>query len=374
MPSSNIEMQQVPFVNFPAQYIEEREEIHNCVERIFTQGNFVGGDEVLQLEDEISKIISTKHTIAVNSGTDALVLSMRALGIGKNDEVITTPNSFIASAAAIVAIGAKPVFVDVKPDQNINPDLVVEAITKNTKAIMPVHLTGRVAEMNCLKSLADNHGLFLIEDAAQSFGSQYEKKMSGSIGDVGCFSAHPLKNFNAAGDAGFITTNNTNLANRLKLIRNHGLKNRETVTEWGTVSRLDSLQAAFLRNRLTRIDSIIKRRRTNAALYQKLLLNTPVFCPPCLKEEFNTFHTFVVQVERRDELKKFLLDRGIETSIHYPTPIHLQPVASYLGYSKGDFPETERQASNILSLPINQYLKKTDIEYVSLAIKEFFRD
>ncbi|MEO5374333.1 MAG: DegT/DnrJ/EryC1/StrS family aminotransferase [Alphaproteobacteria bacterium] len=361
----------VPFVNFPAQFAEERDEIMAAVEGVFARGEFVGGPDVALLESELAAAIAVPHVVAVNSGTDALILGMRALGLGPGDEVITPPNSFVASTSAIVAVGATPVFADVLPDQTIDPERVAAAITPRTRAVMVVHLTGRIADMDAIGAVARRHGLFVIEDAAQSMGSRYRDRMSGAFGDIGCFSAHPLKNLNAAGDAGFITTPHDQVAEKARLYRTIGLKDRNTVVEWGTVSRLDTLQAAILRLRLRRLPSVIERRRRNAALYRARLDPAHVFAPPCLDHEFNTFHTFVVQVERRDDLQRFLTGRGIGTGVHYPVPIHLQPVARALGHGPGSFPVTEAQAGRILSLPIHQFLDEDDIATVCDAIAAF---
>lgn len=372
MPDAPATDHRIRYVDFPAQYAEERDAIIALVDDVFFKGAFVGGEHIECFEQAVAKAVGVSHTIALNSGTDALIFALKGLGIGPGDEVITPPNSFVASTAAIVAVGAIPVFADVKPDQNIDPGAIEAAITPDTKAIMPVHLTGRVCEMDRIMDIADHNDLKVIEDAAQSYGSRYQDRMSGSFGHAGCFSAHPLKNLNAAGDAGFITTDNDELAARVRLLRNHGLKDRETVVEWGSVSRLDNLQAALLTMRLGRVDPLIKHRRANAALYRELLQGLPVFIPPCTQAEFNTFHTFVVQVDRRDELRAYLASHGIETAVHYPVPIHLQPAAAGLGCQMGDFPVTETQAARILSLPIHQHLPEGDIRIIAAAIKAFY--
>lgn len=372
MPDANADIRRVPYVNFPAQYAEERDEIIALVDDVFSKGEFVGGKYVDQIEEEIAAAVGVKHAITLNSGTDALILAMKGFCIGLGDEVITPPNSFVASTAAITAVGAKPVFVDVKPDQNIDPALIEAAITDRTRAIMPVHLTGRVAEMDRIMEIAERHGLKVIEDAAQSFGSRYQNVMSGAIGHAGCFSAHPLKNLNAAGDAGFITTDDDELSEYARLQRNHGLKDRETVVTWGSVSRMDNLQAAFLTMRLKRTDTVFKKRRANVQMYRDLLKDIDIFIPPCAQAEFNTFHTFVVQVERRDALRAHLAERGIETAVHYPVPIHLQPAAQSLNHKTGEFPMTEHQASRIVSLPVHQFLSDDDLRYVVANIETFY--
>jgi dTDP-4-amino-4,6-dideoxygalactose transaminase len=362
---------QVPYVNLPAQYAEEKDEIQAAIQAVFEKGDFIGGRAVGKLEEDFAAFCGVKEVIAVNSGTDALILSMKVLDIGPGDEVITPPNSFVASTAAIVHVGATPIFADVLPDQNIDPEAVEAAVTPRTKAIMPVHLTGRMADMDRIQVIAKKHGLAVIEDAAQSVGSMLSGRMSGAIGDLGCFSAHPLKNLNAAGDAGLITTNDAAMAARLRRLINHGQEDRDTVVEWGYVSRMDTLQAGVLSVRLRNLPSVIERRRRNAALYQDLLDPTCVFFPPDRNTEFNTFHTFVVQVDQRDELQRHLADQGIGSAIHYPIPIHLQPAAKDLGYETGSMPQTERQAGRILTLPVNQFLTEEQVRQAAETVNAF---
>jgi dTDP-4-amino-4,6-dideoxygalactose transaminase len=269
-------------------------------------------------------------------------------------------------------VGATPVLIDVKEDQNIDVDQIESKITKRTKAIMPVHLTGRVAEMDKIRELAHKYNLFVIEDAAQSFGSKYRDQYSGSLGDVGCFSAHPLKTFNACGDAGFLTTNNEDVGQQVRLLRAHGLQDRNTVIKWGYVSRLDAMQAAILKLRLGKIKSYIEGRRKNGALYRELLDSKHVFIPPCKPHEYNQFQTFVIQVDHRNKLQAYLAEQGIQTSVHYPIPIHLQPISKDLGCKPGDMPQTEYQATRILSLPVSQFLQESEVVYISEKINEFF--
>lgn len=367
-------MTEVPYVDFPRQYEDQREQILAIVDDVFSKGSFVGGREVELLEDDLCAYTGSVAAVAVNSGTDALILSLRAAGIGPGAEVITQPNSFIASTGAIVAVGATPVFVDVMADQNISPDLIEAAITAKTRAIMPVHLTGRMADMPRIMAIARLHGLIVIEDAAQAMGSRRDGSMAGTIGHFGCLSAHPLKNLNAAGDAGFILTDDRAAAEQLRLIRSHGLAGRDLVREFGVVSRLDVLQAAIIRFRLRHLDHVIERRRRNVALYRAHLDPESVFWPPCRKEEFNTFHTFVIQAARRDDLKRHLADGGIGSAVHYPTPIHLQPAAAEFGYAMGDFPVAEEQAGRILSLPVHQYLNEQQIIHVAETVNAFYRE
>ena len=361
----------VPYVDFAAQYAEERAVIHACVEQVFSRGDFVGGAAVAELETAVAAYCGTAHAVALGSGTDALILSLRALGIGAGDEVITAPNSFVASASCIVHAGARPVFADVAGDQNLDPEQVEAAITPRTRAILPVHLTGRIAEMDALNEIAARHGLFVIEDGAQAFGSTWRGRRAGALGTVGCFSTHPLKNFNAAGDGGFLTTDDPDLAARVRRLRSHGLSGRDTVMEWGFVSRMDTLQAAILTARLGRLEHVFERRRANAARYKSLLDPRFVAMPPDRLHAADTFHTFVIQVDRRDELREWLAGQGIESFIHYPVPIHLQPAAAGLGYGAGDFPVAEAQSRRILSLPVHQFLGAGQIDAVAAAVNDF---
>ena len=362
----------IRYVDMAAQFAEQHDEIMARVEAVLAEGKLVGGPDIKILEQEIAVFCGVAHAVALNSGTDALVLGMAALGIGEGDEVILPPNSFIASAAAVATIGATPVFADVRDDLNIDPEKVEAALTPQTKAVMPVHLTGRIADMAPLEEIAKQHGLLVVEDASQSFGSRYQDRLAGSFGDVGCFSAHPLKNFNAAGDSGFLTTNDGELAARVAKMRNHGLVGKGLSESFGYVSRMDTLQAAILRYKLEALPGVIERRRGNAALYGELLDPEHVFTAPEQDVEFNTYHTFVIQVERRDQLKTHLAEREIGSAIHYPLPIHLQPAARHLGYKAGDFPVAERQAGRILSLPVHQTLSEGDLRRVADTVNGFF--
>ena len=360
----------IPYINLAAQWKSERDSLLPIIDRLLASGQYIGGQCVEEFEQKAAELCHTRHCIALNSGTDALVCGLVALGVQRGDEVITPPNSFIASTAAIVHIGAKPVFADVLPDQNIDPRKIVSAITSKTKAIMPVHLTGRMARMDEIKAIAERHRIPIIEDAAQSIGSRYLDIPSGKWGKVGCFSAHPLKNLNACGDGGFLVTDDSEIAYQVKLMRNHGMIDRNTVERFGYVSRMDALQAALLTFRIKNLKTITTKRRKNAALYRKLLDHTKIFIPEDRPEEFNTFHTFVIQVNHRDQLQKRLKEVGIETSIHYPIPIHLQPAARELSYKIGAFPVTELQANRILTLPVHQFLTEGDIIEISNQVNK----
>jgi len=362
----------IPYVDLAAQWSEERDELLPLIEKTLASGQYVGGQDVEELEAEMSEYFNVKDVVGVNSGTDALILSLKALEIQSGDEVITPPNSFVASTAVIENVGAKPVFVDVGNDQNINPELIEASITANTKAIMPVHLTGRMCEMDRVCEIARKYNLYVIEDSAQAAGSRYMDRQSGTWGDVGCFSAHPLKNLNACGDAGYVTTNNEEIATKIRMLRNHGLAGRERVEQFGFVSRMDSIQATILRFRLGRLPSIIERRRRNAHLYKSLLNSDQIYHAPEQSAEYHTFFTFVIQAVSRDQLKRYLADRNIGSTIHYPTPIHFQPASRSFGYSVNSCPVAEAQANTILTLPIHQNLSKEQIIRVATTVNEFF--
>jgi dTDP-4-amino-4,6-dideoxygalactose transaminase len=363
------EVWRIPYVNPGAQFVEEKAELMPRIEAVLAGGMHVGGPEIEALEREIADYVGTRHAVALNSGTDALIFGMIAAGIGPGDEVITPPNSFVASTAAIVRAGATPVFADVRRDGLIDPEAVAAAVTPRTAAVMPVHLWGGICDMEPLWAIAERHGLAIVEDAAQAMGTRYHNRRAGSLGTVACFSAHPLKIFNALGDAGFITTDSDEIASRVRLLRNHGLVDRDTVSEFGYVSRLDALQAVVLRYRLGRLDEMIERRRNNAAFYRELLKGVSIRLPEEKPYEFHTFVNFVSQCDRRDELQKHLANKGVQTVVHYNTPIHLQPAAESLGCVRGQFPVTETLCATILALPANQTMSRDDIIYVTDEIR-----
>ncbi len=361
----------IPYVDLS---IKNKKNYISIFKKILKRGEFVGGSEILKFEKKISNICKTRYAVALNSGTDALTFALLCLGVKKGDEVITTPNSFIATVATIIHLGAKPVFVDVLPDQNIDPNQIEKAITKKTKVIMPVHLTGRMSKMTEIENIAKKYKLKIIEDAAQAVSAKIDGRVAGSIGDIGCFSAHPLKNLNAIGDSGYLTTNNKNIYSMVKKLSNHGIENRNIVKKFGYVSRMDNLQAAILNYRLKNLSKVITRRRSNAKVYFKNLNQNYIFIPPENNNEFNTYHTFVIQVEKdREKLIKYLDRNKIGSSIHYPIPIHLQPASKSLGYKKGDFKMVEKQANKILTLPINENLDKKHINYICKTVNNFFK-
>lgn len=363
----------IPYVNIAAQHKTIKKKLLAAIEMVIDRGQFVFGDEVDQFEKHFAELCGTNFAIAVNSGTDALILALRSLGIGPGDEVITVPNSFIATASCIVLVGATPVFIDVREDYNIDPDQIEQAITPRTKAILPVHLTGRPADMASIMQIAEEYKLNVIEDCAQAVMAEYRGQKIGSFGKVNCFSLHPLKTLNACGDGGVITTNDESIYEKIKILRNLGLQTRDNCVAWSSNSRLDTIQAAVLLVKLGYLEEWTAKRCSNARFYQKNLDHIESIVSPSEKEhEFSVYHTFIIQTERRDELKEYLAKRGIETAIHYPKPIHLHTVATDLGYKKGDFPVAERQSRCILSLPVYPELSIADLKYVVDSIDAFY--
>jgi dTDP-4-amino-4,6-dideoxygalactose transaminase len=361
----------VPYTNFKQQYAAIGDELLAAVQRVLQDGDFILGSQVERFEHAAAEYCGVRHAIGVANGTDALVMALKALGIGPGDEVITAPNSFLASASAIALAGATPRFADVRDDYNIDPDAIERAIGPRTKGLMPVHLTGRPADMNAIRDIARRRGLVIVEDAAQAIGATYHGRRVGGCGDIGCFSLHPLKNLNAAGDAGLITTDDDRLAGVLRQMRNHGLRNRNEADFWGFNSRLDTVQAAMLNVRFRYLEGVTEARRTNAAFYAAALHHV-VEVPRERDYERCVYHTFVVQCDRRDALQAHLLAQGVETKVHYPIPIHLQRAAGGLGYRKGDFPVAERQADRSLTLPNYPELTEEQKQRVVSSICRFY--
>lgn len=361
----------VPYVDFPGQFRRERARLLPALTRVLSSGRFILGEEVEVFEREFSALCGVRHAVGLANGTDAITLTLKAAGIGPGDEVITAPNSFVATAGGIVQAGARPVFADVGEDQNLDPAAVERAVTKRTRAIMPVHLGGKPCDMKALEAVAARRGLSIIEDAAQSVGAEFAGRRTGSFGRAACFSLHPLKNLNAVGDAGIVTTNDDGIASALRLLRNHGLETRDESAIFGFNSRLDALQAAVLRVRMKSLEKVTRLRRAFAARYRKGLGGV-VTCPSDPRRGRHVYHVFVIQTDRRDELQAFLLARGIETKVHYPIPIHLMKAGRALGYGPGDFPVAERQAKRILSLPVHQFLRESQVDFVIREIRRFF--
>ncbi|MCK4602591.1 MAG: DegT/DnrJ/EryC1/StrS family aminotransferase [Phycisphaerae bacterium] len=344
------------------------------MERQFDRCQFMMGPEVEQFEDNFASICGTACAVGVSSGTDAIFLALKAVDIGSGDEVITVPNSFVATVGAIVAAGAKPVFVDVAEDYNIDVEKIEPAVTARTKAILPVHLTGNPADMPTIMDIADRHRLQVIEDASQAVGATINGRAAGSFGDAGAFSLHPLKNLNVCGDGGVIATSSSELCRKLKLLRNHGLQNRDEIAFFGYNCRLDTVQAAIANYVMKSLPEVINRRQGNAGLYDELLadLGDSLTLPPRSRNVCQVFHTYVITVRERQALISHLAARGVETKVHYPVPIHLQKPCLEMGYKRGDFPVTERQAESVISLPIHQHLTEEQIRYTCGVIHEFY--
>jgi dTDP-4-amino-4,6-dideoxygalactose transaminase len=362
----------VQYINLPAQF--KNETLWDEIKGMFETCQFILGDEVKKFEANFAALCQTLFALGINSGTDALFFALKALNIGQEDEVITVPNSFVATTGAIIATGANPVFVDVGPDYNINVDLIRPAITERTKAILPVHLTGNPADMPKILKIAEEYNLFVIEDACQAVMASISNQPVGSFGDVGCFSLHPLKNLNVCGDGGVITTNSKTIYEKIKLLRNHGLKNRNEIEFFGYNSRLDTLHAVVANFIMKELPTIAKLRQRNAGIYDKNLKDMDDFItiPPRKKNVVQVFHTYVIQVENRSNLIRYLSENGVEAKVHYPIPIHLQIPAQQYGYKKGDFPACEEQAEKILSLPVHQHLVEEQVYYTASLIKKFY--
>ena len=361
----------VPFVNLRAQYDALKPEIDAAIASVLSRSAYIGGSEVEDLERWFARYCGVEHAIGVSSGTRALELVLRGLKIGAGDEVITSANTFIATAAAISAAGARPVLVDVdEATGNLDPNLVERAVTAKTKAIMPVHLYGRPAAMEKIGVISSRAKLAVIEDAAQAHGAVHRGARVGSLGTAGCFSFYPTKNLGAFGDAGLVTTNDAGLATRVRLLRDHGRVSKYEHDVIGYTARLDTLQAAVLRVQAEKLDEWNARRRQVAEWYRELLPASVAWPKDDSREEC-VYHLFVVCAPKRDELRAHLDTRGIATGVHYPVPIHLQPAYSHLGYRRGDFPITERLTSEIVSLPMHPFLTRADVEHVAAAISDF---
>lgn len=360
---------QVKFVDLGRQYQDLRREILDAVDEVFKSGWYVLGPKLEEFEEEFAKYCGVKHAIGVGNGSDALYLILAALKIGPGDEVITAPNSFVASAAAIDRTGATPIFCDVGEDMNLDPAQLEEVITQRTKAIMPVHLTGRIAKMEQISEIANRHNLSLVEDAAQAVGAQRNKKKAGSFGIAAGFSLHPLKNLFVHGDGGMVTTNSSDLAEHIKEFRNHGLRTRDEAGFWGINSRLDEVQAAIALIKLKNLDRLNARHREIASTYTKELGGI-IEAPSEYEDELVTYHRYMIKTNQRDELASYLRANNIETKVNYPVPLHLMHAARKL-YSSS-FIKCEALAKQILSLPIHAAISDEEQDHVCTKVREFF--
>jgi len=364
---------QVPIVDLKRQYAAHKKEIDDAIGRVLEKANFILGDEVKDLENNFAAYCGAKYAVGLASGTDALIFTLRAMGVGPGDEVITTPNSYIATAVAVSSTGAKPVFADIEPDSYcIDPSKIEKVVTKKTKAIIPVHIYGHPCDMDKIKAIADKYKLKIVEDACQAHGAEYKGKKVGGLGDVACFSFYPSKNLGAYGDGGLVTTSDKELYEKIKVLRDCGRRSKYDHMIIARNSRLDTIQAAILGAKFKYLDEWSAARRKNAALYNSLLKNSgpSLVCPSEKENVKHVYHLYVVQVANREKVSEFLFKNGVSILVHYPIPIHLQEAYKELGHKKGDFPVTESLCERALSLPMFPELTETEITYTADKLKE----
>ena len=364
--------EKVPFLDLKAHHAPLRAEFDRAIGEVIDSAAFAGGPVVAKFEEEFAAFCGSRHAIGVGNGTDALWLALLALGIGPGDEVITVPNTFMATAEAISYTGARPVFVDVdERTYTMDPALLAQARTPRTKAIIPVHLFGQVADMDPILSFARTHGLPVIEDAAQAHGAEYKGRRAGSLGDAGCFSFYPGKNLGAFGEAGAVVTNDDKLQEKIRILRDHGQVRKYYHAMVGWNCRMDGIQAAVLRVKLRHLDRANQLRRTHAAQYTQLFQGLKeVVAPFEAAYGRHVYHIYSVQVRERDEMMRFLEGKGIGCGIHYPVPIHLQQAYENLGYGEGAFPVSEQICSAFLSLPMFPELRQPQLELVVESVRE----
>jgi len=353
---------------------KDPEPILEDIKKLVKTGDYTLGESLEEFEKVFAKFIGRKYAVGVGTGTDALRLSLIVLGIKPGDEVITAVNTFYSTAGAIATVGAKPIFVDVGDDLVMNVDLIEDAITEKTKAIIPVHLNGCPVDMERVMKIAENHNLWVIEDTCQAIGAEINGKKAGSFGITGCFSLHPLKNINVWGDGGLILTDSEEMRDKLRILRDNGLINRDECVVYAFNCRLDTMQAVVGLHVIKDVDEITKNRVGNGKFYDKELSKIKeITIPPRSKKIKNVHHNYIVIAEKRDELLEYLQKNGVDAKIHYPIPLHLQKASEYLGYQKGDFPTAEHQAKHIISLPVHQHLTDEQKKYVVEKISEFYK-
>jgi len=360
----------VPFVDLKAQYLSIKEEVDAAVIGVLESTQFVLGKEVAAFEELFAAYTQTSHVMGVNTGTSALHLALLAAGVGRGDEVITTPFTFIATVSAIDYTGATPVFVDIDPASfTIDPAKIEAAIPPRTKAILPVHLYGQPADMDPIMEIAKRHGLVVIEDAAQAHGAEYKGRRVGGIGDLGCFSFYPGKNLGAYGEGGAVTTNNPGYAHTVRMLRDWGAERKYYHDLKGFNYRLEGVQGAVLKVKMKYIEAWTEARRAVAARYDQQLAGTNTRTPAALPDRRHVYHVYAIRDANRDALQAFLHDRGVSTGIHYPIPVHLQRAFAELGHKQGDFPESEAAASEVLSIPMYPELPQDQQDLVIAALK-----
>ncbi len=376
----NTSAMQVPLLDLKAQYRAIKNEIDQAVAEVFESQHFILGPKVQQCEEQLAQYCHCPHAIGVSSGTDALLIALMAEGIGPGDEVITTPHSFFATAGCVARVGARPVLVDIDPaTYDLRPDLIEAVITPRTRAIIPVHLFGQMADLDPIMAIAARHKLIVIEDAAQAIGSEYNGRRAGSIGQYGCLSFFPSKNLGAAGDGGLVTTTDGTRAEKLRVLRAHGSKPKYFHKVIGGNFRLDALQAAVVLAKLPHLDGWTARRQANAARYNDLFRQSGlvkrklVTCPVEAPQRRHIYNQYVVRVERRDELQKHLTQAGIGNEVYYPVPFHLQECFAYLGGKAGDYPASEAAARDTVAIPVYPEITPAQQEYVVNTIAAFYR-
>lgn len=362
----------IPFNYLPFQFRNTKEHFKEW-KKLIKSSEFTLGPFLNKFEKNFAKYVKVKHCIATNNGTDALILSLKALGVKAGDEIITVCNTFYATVGAIVACGCKPVFVDSDDRYQINIKDIKKAINKKTKVILPVHWGGASPNMKEIIKLAKKKNIKVLEDACMGIGGKLYKRSPGTFGDVSAMSMHPLKSLNVMGDGGMIITNNTRLASWMRQYRNHGMRDRDHIDFWGANIRLQPLQAVVANIELKKVDNIIKIRNSNAKFLDRELSKiNEVNLPKRFKENTETFALYMARFKNRDKLKSFLIKNGVDVKIHYPIPLHLQKAAKNLKYKLGSFPVAESQAKDLLSLPVHQYLTKVQLMYIAKKIKEFY--
>lgn len=364
---------QVNFVDLQRQNKIYKKELMGAIEHIVDTASFILGDELEKFEKKFATFCNKKYCVGINSGNDALMLTLLAYGIGENDEVITTPNSYFSTAMTISIINAKPVFVDIDPKTyNIDVNKIEDKITKKTKAIIPVHLYGQSSDMDPIIKIANKYNLIIIEDACQAHGAKYKEKIL-PYTETGAFSFYPGKNLGAFGDGGAVVTNSEGVKDKLEYLRNDGAKKKYEHKLFGYKSRLDTIQAAILSTKLKYLNQFVEARRKAAKLYKKCLKGVQQIILPFEADyAYHSFHVFAIQCEKRDQLRNYLEENGISTVIHYPTPIHLQTPYRKIGFKPGDFPITESFSKKELSIPIFPEIKEEEIYYVCDKIKQFY--
>lgn len=362
----------VPLIDLKRQYHSIKEEIDSAIQDVLENQAFILGPQVKEFEKLFASYCNTKHAIGVSSGTDALLLALKSLGIGNGDEVITSPFTFFATVGSICNTGATPVFADIDPESyNIRPDLIEKRINKNTKAIIPVHLYGQCADMAPILEIAKKHNIKVIEDAAQSIGAEYKDRKSGSMGDLGCFSFFPSKNLGGFGDGGMVTCNSDELAEKIHMLRVHGGKPKNYYSIIGINGRLDTIQASILIKKLRHIDLWNEDRRQKASYYTKQMEELNLTLPKTINFNKHVFHLYVIRLKERDKLIEHFRANNIDCAVHYPIPQHLQKCLEHLGYKEGDMPEAERAAKEILAIPIFPEITKEEQDYIISTINDF---